>query len=89
MLQFGMSICHIAEAVNFGFVSMFLSLGISVNSTQLLWRNETTFYKPQSIISFNLCERDALHCRMQMVVTHLTERVTLKTDPLLYIIDCS
>lgn len=57
-----------------------LSLGISMNSTQLLWRNGTTFHKPQSIISFTLCDRDALHYRMQMVLTHATESVTLNTD---------
>lgn len=37
-----------------GYVSMLLSLGTSVKSAQLLWRNETTFYKLQPIISFNL-----------------------------------
>lgn len=40
----------------FGYVTMFQSLRISMNSARLLWRNGTIFCKLQLIISFNLCD---------------------------------
>lgn len=70
-----LSICELFWTI--GYFSVFPCLCRTMNCTELLWWNGTTFHKPPWISSFSQCEGDALHCRMQMVATHTTESVTL------------